>query len=71
MGLPDSSQPITIVIVGSLYRGEESTGDADERTTARTGLSSRFRSFRDIEQNLEHSDGSKGDMGQETTDAMA
>ena len=57
-------------MAGSSCKGEQSTGDADERTTAGTGLSKRFRFFRDNEQNLEHSDGSEEDMGQQTTDSM-
>ena len=38
---------------GSSGKGENSTGDADERTTARTGMYKKFRSFRDNVQYLE------------------
>ena len=40
-------------MAGSSGKVENSTGDADERTTARTGMYKRFRSFRDNVQNFE------------------
>ena len=79
MGLPDSSQPIIIVIRGVMMairwleaHVKKKTIDRkrDEKTIAGIGLSINFRSFRDNVQNLEHSDESEEDMGQKTTDAM-
>ena len=79
IGLPDSSQPIMIVIVGVMLgirwleahgEGEQSTCNAYEKTIARVGLSERFRSFRDNMQNLKPSDENEEDMGQTMTDAM-
>ena len=54
MGLPDSSQPITIVIVGAIMaircleahvKENNRQGGAYERTVTGIGLSKRFRSF--------------------------
>ena len=46
MGLPDSSQPITIVIVGVIFvERKQLTRNAYERAIAGIGLSKRYRSF--------------------------
>ena len=55
MGLPDSSRPIAVVIVGVMIairwlearscEREQKTGGANERTIAEIGLSKKFRSF--------------------------
>ena len=57
-------------MAGSSCKGEQKTGDADERTVTVIRLSKIFKFFRNNVQNPEQSDGSEKDIGQKTTDAM-
>ena len=75
MGLPDSSQHITIVIYGVMMaiRWLEAHIKQNHRQEAPTQEQLEeldcLKDFLSV-QNVEHSDGSKEDMGQETTDEM-
>ena len=77
MGLPDSSQPITIVIVGVAIKWLEAHVKENNRQEAPTKEQlQELDCLKDLVifetmQNLEHSDGSEKHMGQKTTDAMA
>ena len=71
MGLPDSSQPITIVTVGVMMAIRWLEAHVRENNRQEAPTREQLRKLDSLKvQNSKHSDGNEEDMGKKTIDAM-